>query len=98
MGHLRQSSAPPKERRRMGRNVTGLSLRLLLLLIAWVVLRAAPSPTPELPAVPALTLAMAVPATPPCADGMALVDGDYCDTVEQVCLNERPKPRFGCVE
>jgi sulfatase modifying factor 1 len=82
----------------MRRNVTGLSLRFLVLLIAWVALRAAPAPADEPPPPPALTIAMAVPASPPCADGMVLVDGDYCDAVEQTCLNERPKPHVGCLE
>jgi len=81
----------------MGRNVAGLSLRFLLLVIAWVSLRGAAEPAPP-PPVPALTLAMGVPVNPPCPEGMVLVDGDYCDTVAQACLNERPKPHVGCLE
>jgi len=97
MGNLHKLGAT-EERRRMGRNITGLSLRLLVLLIAWVALRAAPAPADVTPPAPAFTLAMAVPVTPPCAEGMVLVDGDYCDAVEQTCLNERPRPRVGCLE
>ncbi|MGH7294199.1 MAG: hypothetical protein ACRELB_04670, partial [Polyangiaceae bacterium] len=82
----------------MRRTLAGLSLRILLLALAWIALRPSPPPRPA-PAPPdAMPLALALAPTPPCPEGMALVDGDYCDEVEEICLNERKKPRFGCLE
>jgi formylglycine-generating enzyme required for sulfatase activity len=81
----------------MIRSTAGLLLRLVVLSIAWVALRAEAEPPPAPPS-PAFTLAMAVPVTPPCPDGMVLVDGDYCDEVVQTCLNERPRPHVGCLQ
>jgi formylglycine-generating enzyme len=82
----------------MRRTLTGLSLRLLLLAMAWVAFRPGPPPRPA-PAPPdAMPLALALTPTAPCAEGMVLVAGDYCDEVVETCLNERPKPRVGCLE
>ena len=46
----------------------------------------------------AIALAPTPPTPPPCAEGMVLVDGDYCDEVEEKCISERPKPHVGCLE
>ena len=86
----------------MRRTLAGLSLRLLLLPLAWVAFRPTPPPRPE-PAPPdamplAIALAPEPPSPSPCPEGMVLVDGDYCDEVEEVCFIERPKPHVGCLE
>lgn len=83
----------------MRRTLAGLALRLLLLALAWIAFRPAPAPKPA-PAPPeAMPLAIAMaPPPPPCPEGMVLVDGDYCDEVVETCLNERAKPRVGCLE
>jgi hypothetical protein len=74
----------------MFRRVAELSLRLLLVLLLWVAISSAPSsgearPT-EPPAPMGVTQMMARVVTPPCPDGMVLVDGDYCPEVEQECI------------
>jgi sulfatase modifying factor 1 len=81
----------------MQSSVGGLSLRILLLALAWVAFR--PAPAPLSAPFPALSLDLAVLApTPPCVEGMVLVDGDYCDEVDETCIRERPPPQVGCAE
>jgi len=77
-----------------------LSLRVLIVSLAWLGLRPDPPAPGIAQAMPAVSPAPAGDAdtTPPCADGMVLVDGDYCDDVEQPCLRDRPKPHLGCLE
>jgi hypothetical protein len=85
----------------MRSTLAGLALRVLLLALAWVAFRPTPPPRPAPAPSDAMPLAIAMaptPPTPPCAEGMVLVDGDYCDDVEEKCLNERPKPHVGCLE
>ena len=85
----------------MRSTLAGLSLRILLLALAWVAFRPTTPPRPAPAPSDAMPLALAMaptPPTPPCAEGMVLVDGDYCDDVEEKCINERPKPHVGCLE
>jgi hypothetical protein len=92
----------------MRSTVAGLSLRILLLVLVGVAFHDLPrdarvaSASVTAPVPPAMTLAIArtppAPPAPPCAQGMVLVDGDYCDEVEQTCVDERHRPRFGCLE
>jgi hypothetical protein len=81
----------------MQRTLAELSLRVLALALAWVVLRPAPPPRPVAPP-DAMPLAMALTPAPPCPEGMVLVDGDYCDEVQETCVRERPRPHVGCLE
>jgi formylglycine-generating enzyme len=84
----------------MSSTIAELSLRVLIVSVAWLGLRSGPQEpkatglTSELPSSPA----DATTPAPPCPDGMVLVDGDFCDDVEQTCLRERPRPHLGCLE
>lgn len=83
----------------MGSHLAEMSLRFAVLGLTWMAFRAEPPPpsSPEAPEAPPLPEPPSSPTPPPCPDGMILVDGDYCDEVEQTCLEERPKPRLGCL-
>ena len=76
----------------MRRTLAEVTLRLLFLVLAGVAFYSPPpAPSASAPAAaPAMTLAMArVAPTPSCAEGMVLVEGDFCDEVREECLNER---------
>jgi len=86
----------------MVRSTKGLALASVMVVFAAAGLDCGKaSPAPPVAPSPEPIVAMAVPAPPApsvCPEGMILVEGNYCDAVEQKCLNERPKPRFGCLE
>jgi len=82
----------------MHRSLAELSLRVLLLPGIWIALHSAPPREPARPPVTVVTAVIARVTSPPCPDGMLLVDGDYCSEVEQTCLKQRPLPHLGCEE
>lgn len=73
-----------------------LSLRLALAGVAWVAL-AGPAPAAS-PPDDEKVVTVDVHDVARCPEGMILVDGDYCDAVEQPCLVDRPKPHLGCLK
>jgi formylglycine-generating enzyme required for sulfatase activity len=87
----------------MRSSIAGLLVRSSLFGILWIAVRdEAPPPAQAAQAVtaPQGPMSGATTAAPAsvCPEGMVLVDGDYCDEVEQTCLVERPKPHVGCLQ
>lgn len=73
-----------------------LALRLVIVGLAWVAFDVEPG-SPVSPPPHTRTATGAMHPASACPEGMLLVDGDYCDAVEEPCENDRPKPHLGCL-